>query len=77
MHQKQLCLDTLIISKKIKLSTKRIPQSSIDIEQDIKPEPTQHKCNKAYVLIYEHADSNILHADQTSNFSTKSIRGHK
>ena len=47
------------------------------MKQDIKPEPTQHECNKAYVSLCEHADRNRMHAYKTGRFTIKSIRGYE
>ena len=63
--------------RKNKISTKRMPQSSLEMNLNIKPEPSKHKCNKANVSLHEHSDRKRMHTDQTSQFPIKSIRGHQ
>ena len=70
-------LGHLDYQRKNKLSTKRLQQSSIEMKQDITPETTQHKCNKAYASLFGHVDSSRMHTDQADRFTMKSIRGHQ
>ena len=68
-------LGNLDLQRKNKLSTKRTPQSSIEINLEIETEPLKRKCNKTCVSLHEHEDSNRIHTNQTRQFPTKSIKG--